>query len=66
MWVKISGKKNATESILKTNYEKWKKNKIKQKKLQRVNVAPRKLSIKKEYKCNQNSPVCFVWDLGKN
>ena len=36
------------------------------KRIQRVNAAPRKLIIKKEYKCNQNSPVCFVWDLGKN
>ena len=63
MWVKISGnKKNATESIPKTNYGKWKKKKII---MQRVNAAPRKIIIKKVYKCNQNSAVCFVWDLCK-
>ena len=49
IWVKNGNKKNATESIPKTNYEK-----------QRVNAAPRKLIIKKEYKFNQKSPVCFV------
>ena len=31
-----------------------------EKKIQRVNAAPRKLIIKKENKCNQNSPVCFM------
>ena len=30
------------------------------KRIQRVNAAPRKLIIKKEYKFNQKSPVCFV------
>ena len=31
------------------------------KRIQRVNAAPRKLIIKKEYiKCNQKAPVCFV------
>ena len=31
-----------------------------EKRIQRVNAAPRKLIIKKEYKCNHKSPVCFV------
>ena len=34
--------------------------KKKKKRIQRVNAAPRKLIIKKEYKFNKNSPVCFV------
>ena len=50
-------KKNATESIPKTNYGKLKK---KKNRIRRVNAAPRKLIIKKEYKFNQKSPVCFV------
>ena len=54
IWVKTGNKKNATESIPKT----MENNIIK--KIQRVNAAPRKLIIKKEYKCNQKSPVCFV------
>ena len=51
-------KKNTTESIPKTDYGKLKKEK--RKRIQRVNAAPRKLIIKKEYKFNQKSPVCFV------
>ena len=39
----------------KKNNEKKKK-----KRIQRVNAAPRKLIIKKEYKFNKKSPVCFV------
>ena len=39
----------------------WKiKLKIKKRRIERVNAAPRKLIIKKEYKFNQKSPVCFV------
>ena len=34
--------------------------KTEKKRIQRVNAAPRKLIIKKEYKFNQKSPVCFV------
>ena len=37
-----------------------KKNNEKKKRIQRVNAAPRKLIIKKEYKFNKKSPVCFV------
>ena len=44
--------------FLKLNMENNKKKF--QKRIQRVNAAPRKLIIKKEYKFNQKSPVCFV------
>ena len=57
--VKNGNKKNATESIPKTNYMENIKKKFK-KRIQRVNAAPRKLIIKKEYKFNQKSLVCFV------
>ena len=43
-----------------TMKNKKKLKKIKKKRIQRVNAAPRKLILKKEYKFNKKSPVCFV------
>ena len=51
-------KRMPRSQFLKLTMENNKKRNLKR--VQRVNAAPRKLSIKKEYKFNQKSLVCFV------
>ena len=51
-------KRMPRSQFLKLTMENNKKRNLKR--VQRVNAAPRKLIIKKEYKFNQKSPVCFV------
>ena len=54
-------KRMPRSQFLKLTMENKKNNeKKKKKRIQRVNAAPRKLIIKKEYKFNKKSPVCFV------
>ena len=53
-------KRMPRSQFLKLTMENKKNNEKKKKRIQRVNAAPRKLIIKKEYKFNKKSPVCFV------